>query len=355
VIKKLEIKNYQSHKKTEINLHPGVNAIVGPTDSGKSAILRALRWVLFNDQPGDAYRRHGSDRTEVSITIPEPTQLIDGAIGFARIRSNKENKYEMLHHGIGDSIFDKVGNEVPEEIAKAFNMDDINVQRQMDAPFLLSESPAEVGRVLNRAAGIDDIDACMSKINGMERENSSELKTRTRDLEGLDAELSRYRRLPDLDARLCAAEKVEKALRKAKGQADDVGAALGSLEVVEAEIKHLRPISEASVAGVDAVLDRMQALDDEMDSLRNILTSLEGIGKVIEEDKILASLDIGEATGLHKKATETGDEAKALRSVLANIEDLEEDHGEAENALAELEEEFHDLMPEECPLCGQGV
>src|SRR5205085_9883685 len=48
-ITELEIKGYQSHEDTKIAFTGGLNAIVGPSDSGKSAILRALRFVLYNE------------------------------------------------------------------------------------------------------------------------------------------------------------------------------------------------------------------------------------------------------------------------------------------------------------------
>ena len=45
MIKEINIKNFQSHDNTNLILDSGVNVIVGSSDSGKSAIIRALRWV----------------------------------------------------------------------------------------------------------------------------------------------------------------------------------------------------------------------------------------------------------------------------------------------------------------------
>ena len=51
-ILKVEIKDFQSHKNTNIEFSEGFNCIIGRSDSGKSAILRALRLVICNDLRG---------------------------------------------------------------------------------------------------------------------------------------------------------------------------------------------------------------------------------------------------------------------------------------------------------------
>jgi len=61
VVEKITIKNFQSHEETELQFSSGVNVIVGSSDSGKSAILRALKWVVQNKPSGTAFFTEGSD------------------------------------------------------------------------------------------------------------------------------------------------------------------------------------------------------------------------------------------------------------------------------------------------------
>ncbi len=56
-IKELHIREFQSHEATALQFHPGLNVLVGPSDSGKSAIVRALRWCLHNEPRGEAFIR----------------------------------------------------------------------------------------------------------------------------------------------------------------------------------------------------------------------------------------------------------------------------------------------------------
>jgi exonuclease SbcC len=61
-IKKLSLRNFQSHRETDLEFSPGLNIIVGPSDQGKSAIIRALRWLFYNEPRGTGFIRVGETR-----------------------------------------------------------------------------------------------------------------------------------------------------------------------------------------------------------------------------------------------------------------------------------------------------
>ena len=56
MIKTIKIKNFESWKDVQIDLHPGINVLVGESDSGKSIIIRALKWNFLNRPQGFGYR-----------------------------------------------------------------------------------------------------------------------------------------------------------------------------------------------------------------------------------------------------------------------------------------------------------
>lgn len=45
-ITNLLIENFQSHSRSEFDFGKGLTVIIGPSDNGKSAVLRAMRWAL---------------------------------------------------------------------------------------------------------------------------------------------------------------------------------------------------------------------------------------------------------------------------------------------------------------------
>ena len=55
MLKKLEITNFQSHPKSSLEFVPGINVIFGTSRNGKTAIRRALEWVVTNRPSGGRF------------------------------------------------------------------------------------------------------------------------------------------------------------------------------------------------------------------------------------------------------------------------------------------------------------
>ena len=87
-IKNLRIINFQSHKNTTMNFSNGLNVIVGESDVGKTAIIRALKWVLFNEPKGASFINRDSDECIVEINYSDGISLIR--------KRNKKIFYECL-------------------------------------------------------------------------------------------------------------------------------------------------------------------------------------------------------------------------------------------------------------------
>jgi len=149
MIDKLRIKNYQRHERLSINIDSNVLAITGPTDTGKSSILRALKWVATNRPLGMGYIRNGCDRVDVSMRV-------DG-VSVKRSRSKDQNSYQLKVNG-KRSIFEAIGTDVPEFIEKLLNLGPENFQGQHDPPFWFSLSGSDVAKALNRIVDLSAID-----------------------------------------------------------------------------------------------------------------------------------------------------------------------------------------------------
>lgn len=64
MISKITIRNFQTHKKSELEFTDGVNLIVGSSDNGKSSVIRAFRWLAENSQQ-DSLSDGGTLQTRV--------------------------------------------------------------------------------------------------------------------------------------------------------------------------------------------------------------------------------------------------------------------------------------------------
>lgn len=147
MIKRIKIHNFQCHEKKNLLLENG-RTITGTSNSGKSAIIRALYWVCCNKPRGNAFITHGKKACLVSIE----------GDGYTLTRKRgKANQY--IFNG---EIYETIGNEIPEIIQNALGINpEITFQLQHDAPFLLAKSPNESGAFVSGLAKLNQMQDCL--------------------------------------------------------------------------------------------------------------------------------------------------------------------------------------------------
>ena len=180
MITKLKIHNFQCHRNLELDLGRST-VLQGGSNHGKTAVLRALYWVLFNKAPKDfvfyGARKKTKNSSKIQFKDDAYTSVIveiDGHV-IERKRSNDFNGYI-----VDGTVYEALRDAVPEEVTKIFNLADASVQRQFDAPFLLSETPGDASRYLNSLAGLECVDDILS-IAKRKVAEASELVETTKD------------------------------------------------------------------------------------------------------------------------------------------------------------------------------
>lgn len=146
-IQEVTIEGYQSHTNSTFRLSPGLTVITGPSDAGKTAIIRALRWFAFNEPTGEAFLhtirnpdgsvKEAVDQVKVSVTF-------DNGITITKTRRKGKTTYT---HSAFPTAWEKA--EIPPEIKETLGLVKqqygdfetcLNFAFQLDAPFMLSES-----------------------------------------------------------------------------------------------------------------------------------------------------------------------------------------------------------------------
>lgn len=169
MLERIEIRNFQSHKATNLDLESSVNTIQGNSDCGKSSVMRALNWLTFN--PAGDYFISDWAKKGKSISAPcEVTLFIDGH-KVTRRRDKDFNGYYL-----DDQVFEATRNSVPPQIQEILGLSEVNFQKQLDAPFLLSLSPGDVSRYVNRLVNLTKIDTWVTAINSRTRKLNQELE-----------------------------------------------------------------------------------------------------------------------------------------------------------------------------------
>jgi len=187
MITKLSIRNFQSHKDTFLEFSPYVNAIIGPSDSGKTAIFRALRWVVENRPSGQDFHSWWGKNPAVTLGL-------SNGIEITRERVKAENIYRMFQQDgergnpPQELEFKAFGQRVPDEVQRILNLSPINFQWQMDNSFLLSQSSGEVARYLNGVVNLEMIDTALLNIERRLRGEIREVQNAKQNIDKYEAE-----------------------------------------------------------------------------------------------------------------------------------------------------------------------
>lgn len=301
MIRSVRIVNFESHRNTKLDFAPGVNVITGPSDNGKSAVLRALAWVATNRPAGDAHRSHWGGETRVEVTLD------DGTI-VSRVKSKDENSYYL--NGVRLS---GMGQDVPQQVAEALDLLPVNAQPQFDPHFLLPPvSPGEVARYLNQTVNLEVIDRAQSNANSAVRSLGASLKIQEEELARCLEELKEMGWVDAAEKDLEEIEKIKAQKSELVAKASRVADLVGGAEEAEKALK-------AHARTADMVAD------------------FERVAKV-EKDRAELAKELG-----------------VLDELVGRVEDYKVKAGRLAEEIRKTEAEFKRLMPDRCLLCGQAV
>lgn len=351
MIKNLKIKNFQCHQEQEFELDSGVNVFVGKSGAGKSAgVVRPLKWLVFNRPLGDSFRRWGSDTTWTEI------QLAEG-VNIARKKSDKENCYEMLEGVKGVQYFSSFGQTPPESIQSVLNLSQINFQFQHDQLYLLSHSPSEVGRILNELTGMDRIDRAFSNIGSRIRRETQEVTTSAALKEKIEKELEHFIDLDKLDLSISVYEELDnqasvKAIRASSLRSLSIRIANSDerIGLFKGFTKLQQTISETDqrFALFEELSDRGVGLYTISGAISLANNKIRALSRVSELAERLENLQAGKI-----RAEELESQAKAIEMLATRRWSLGAQIGKMETVLEDLHQQFDELMPDQCPLCGR--
>ncbi|KMO20945.1 AAA family ATPase [Methylobacterium platani] len=213
-------------------LSPGVNALVGPNNHGKSTVIRALRAVFYGEVR-DSLVRAGASAARVEIGVA-------GGRVLRYVRQPKRTPVNLwsLHEADGALVqedgttFETGGRDVPAWVERLFGITrveelDVHVAHQKFPVFLLGEKPARRSAVLSigREAGlIRDMQALqrerVTEDQRTTREGEREIARLREALAGLDGLDALAAALHDLQARALALAGEASRLREREALAD---------------------------------------------------------------------------------------------------------------------------------------
>jgi exonuclease SbcC len=345
MIQSLQINNFQSHKASYLEFDKGVNMIIGSSDSGKTAIIRALRWLAWNRPQGDSMRSHWGGETKV--------ELFTDDAHIVRIR-DKQDEYIL-----GDTHFRAIRTEVPKEIQDALNLTELNLQLQLDRPFLIDNTPGEVAVFFNKVARLDKIDLGNQNVNRWIKELNQSVESLKTQVENTEQELTKFDHLEKFEAEVEVLESLDKRLtslnnshNKLAGiisdnqQIIDVLAGYSELTDMENEVQEILDLFEER--------KKAQEYDNHLLVMINDYSTLQ---KQVNRYESIAGLEepVVEVLALFEEIKKSKSQSGKLYTILTEYDYLITSIVDEKQLQEQYETKFTELMPDHCPLCESNI
>lgn len=329
-VARIEIENFQSHAHTVLEPAPGLTVITGPSDQGKSAVLRALRWVYLNEPTGTDFIRVGTSRARVAITLRDGTRVIR-----ERTTTGSVNRYVVEAPGAEPVILEGFGREVPEPVREALGIRLVDLAgdkvhlgyaAQLEGPFLVGDKASVRAEAVGRLTGHHLLTRAAAAAASDRMAAEREVRRAKEEVEQLEQALQEYADLPlqeaalaRLDEAIARTQAHSDRLEELRRFRDHLGENRRQRQAVDATLAALEETDEAArrLANLTRQAEQFAALDRVRDLLGRNVEAMARVELVLSST---ADIDSAQAATLRiTQALGRLEAVTVLRSRLHNI------------------------------------
>ena len=364
-LKKIIIKNFMMHEHFEQSFGPDINVITGLTETGKSCMFKAMTF-LFNQcsLSQDDYRREGTKETSVE-------GILSNGFSVERIRTNSINRYILKKEDCEDQVFDSFGKELPEEIADALEISQINVDKehvclnfgdQDDMNFLIDNTYSDgfKAKLFNKLTGNEILDKVFKELNKEALSVSRDIKTSEKLNETQEEQMAEYSlSYKSLKSKLSMATEQFESIDKDNQECELLNELSDKLKKIKENAEFIN-YKLSKIKTVDVDFDDLKRDNVEITNLNCLYESLSKINKSITENEqklnSLKSVDV-DFEQLKRDALSLQNLRRLDSLITAQLEKEQEiaiNIKDAKQKLKKSEEELAEVWKNntQCPLCG---
>jgi len=329
-----------------------VNIITGQSNSGKSSIIRSIWWIKDNKPSGASmvsFWNRGKSGKQVSKTF---VSLDTENTSIKREKSDDLNGYSVKLGKEKGKRLEAIGQGQLDEIVKALNFSDINIQYQFDRPFLLDESSSEVARIFNRVIHLDIIDTVQARAELFRRQTNTTINQTEESIKKLEIDLERFNWI----------EKAEKLQISLDTVVKDIPAKEKYSDSLSEQIYHYKIFEKAAqkkdvLMSALSFIEKIEALYTEiMDTSVKRGKLTESLNEFKEQESIVKKSEIAKQAdsfifSLDKIQDQLNEKEKNFKKISETIENFKSEIYNMKEQNRK-EEEYIKLLPKVCPLCG---
>lgn len=284
----VEIHNFQSISREVVQLE-GFTALVGRSNIGKSAVVRAVKAALTGASV-ENYVRHshatcarllkGNKKCKCFCHVRMESP------GFRLVweKGDAVNRYEF---GVGEEQqeYTVVGKGAPEFLQDGFlpvkvgdSKEMLQFSDQFHPVFLLNQSGGVVADVLSDVARLDHINRAMSAVEKDRKDLASKVKLRKQDATTLQTKVDSFADLEDTLKAVADVEQRELQVNEAQGKADQLVGFAAGVRDLALQVKALMSVEKIEIPVCAEVVQKGQAFD----RLGDFLAKVESKAAVVE-------------------------------------------------------------------------
>lgn len=300
-IKEVVLHNYKSYDDMRIPLSD-FTAFIGPSNSGKSTVIKAIVLCLYNEPSGNKYIRHGEKLCWVETWF-------DDNSGIRRTRGVKEsgeeiNSYELIYPDGHTDEYTNFGQGAVEPVVKFHGIPKVdlfgeeeclNISNQFSTPFLLATTAPKRGKMIGKMAKTDVADLALQNINLEVRRRKSKKKELAEELKDIKEELKGMKDLPNAESAL-------DSLKDKLDRTKDIEQKFKRIVFIQGELSALnKRKSELDVliqkeAEVNDLVDRLEGLAKLNSRLNYVMSIQKNLLHTIQEKdaaiKVIQTIDV---------------------------------------------------------------
>ena len=237
-----------------------------------------------------------------------------------------------------------IKTDVPESVKRFFALSETNIQKQQDAPFLLSQSSGKTAEYFNRIVRLDIIDRVLTNAESTRRKTRNQLESAEQEEKKLEKELEKYDWLDSVE------ELIEK-YKIVNSKCEELSKSRGELKTSVEKFEEINKKEFPDFTKQKEIINEIEKLDSKN---RDLIFEIEGLDESISEFKNLSKKSGFDFTK-EKKLIE---QIESIETDRDEIEKLEEDIGKmelADDTIKGCSENIKNLkkkLPEICPFCG---
>jgi len=265
------IQNFQAIRQVSLKID-GFTALVGRSNIGKSAIVRAVRCALTG-ATGTDFVRHDPEtckrllRGNKKCLCQATVEIKMNGLALKWEKGDAINQYTVRGVDGKKTVYTKVERGTPEFLQPDFSMvkvgDEktlVQVSEQFNPIFLLNQSGSVVADVLSDVAKLDDINVAMRLAEKDRREAVSTRKVREKDVLTLQTELAEYDGLDDVVGRVREVETGHETVQEATGKLRKLVEYQESAKAKATEARALKAAVAPKLPDHDALVEAQEKL-----------------------------------------------------------------------------------------------